>query len=180
MTRSTPSRNTDGVDDLGLPGLDTGVNVGAAAAERAARKDLPVLSVRGLSVEFPTDDGLVHAVDDMSFDVYPSETLGIVGESGSGKSVTSMAILGLLPKTARITGEVQRAGAYPLLPGMTMLQALSSAGGFTQFANLKKIYMLRTEGGKQVRYPFNYKEVIAGKDPEQNIVMKAGDTIVVP
>ncbi|HTR48598.1 MAG TPA: polysaccharide biosynthesis/export family protein [Verrucomicrobiae bacterium] len=79
-----------------------------------------------------------------------------------------------------ITGEVQRAGAYPLLPGMTMLQALSSAGGFTQFANLKKIYMLRTEGGKQVRYPFNYKEVIAGKDPEQNIVMKAGDTIVVP
>jgi len=98
------------VDDLGLPGLDTGVNVGAAAAERAARKDLPVLSVRGLSVEFPTDDGLVHAVDDMSFDVYPSETLGIVGESGSGKSVTSMAILGLLPKTARITGEVQFGG----------------------------------------------------------------------
>ncbi|HXX18210.1 MAG TPA: polysaccharide biosynthesis/export family protein [Candidatus Acidoferrum sp.] len=79
-----------------------------------------------------------------------------------------------------IMGEVLRAGAYPLLPDMTMLQALSSAGGFTQFANLKKIYMFRTENGKQVKYPFNYKEVISGKRPDQNVVLKAGDTIVVP
>ena len=79
-----------------------------------------------------------------------------------------------------IMGEVLRAGAYPLLPGMTVLQALSSAGGFTQFANLKKIYMFRMENGKQVKYPFNYKDVIAGKRPEDNIALKAGDTIVVP
>ena len=79
-----------------------------------------------------------------------------------------------------IMGEVTRAGAYPLLPDMTFLQALSSAGGFTQFANLKKIYMFRMENGKQVNYPFNYKDVIAGKRPEQNVILKAGDTIVVP
>lgn len=79
-----------------------------------------------------------------------------------------------------IMGEVLRAGAYPLLPGMTFLQALSSAGGFSQFANMKKIYLLRTENGKQVKFPFNYKQVIAGKNPEQNISLKAGDTIVVP
>jgi len=79
-----------------------------------------------------------------------------------------------------ILGEVSRAGAYPLLPDMTILQALASAGGFTQFANLKKIYMFRTENGKQVRYPFNYKEVITGKNVEQNVVLKAGDTIMVP
>jgi polysaccharide biosynthesis/export protein len=79
-----------------------------------------------------------------------------------------------------ILGEVARAGAYPLLPNMTILQGLSSAGGFTQFANLKKIYMFRMENGKQVKYPFNYKSVISGKSSDENVALKAGDTIVVP
>lgn len=79
-----------------------------------------------------------------------------------------------------ILGETVRPGAYPLLPGMTVLQALSSAGGFTMFASMKKIYVLRQEGGKQEKFPFNYKDVIDGKRAEQNIVLKAGDQIVVP
>jgi polysaccharide export outer membrane protein len=79
-----------------------------------------------------------------------------------------------------LMGEITRPGAYPLLPGMTVLQALSSGGGFTPYANLKKIYLLRLESGKQTKYPFNYKEVIGGKNPAQNIPLKAGDTIVVP
>ena len=79
-----------------------------------------------------------------------------------------------------ILGEVTRAGAYPLLPGMTILQGLSSAGGFTQFANVKKIYMFRMENGKQVKYPFNYKDVVSGKASDENVALKAGDTIVVP
>ena len=79
-----------------------------------------------------------------------------------------------------ILGEAARPGAYPLLPGMTVLQALSSAGGFNMFANMKKIYVLRQERGKQEKFPFNYKDVIDGKHPEQNITLKAGDQIVVP
>jgi len=77
-------------------------------------------------------------------------------------------------------GEVSRAGAYPLLPNMTVLAALSSAGGLTPFAKQSKVHVLRTEGGKQVTIPFNYKEVISSQHPEQNVVLKAGDTIVVP
>jgi polysaccharide biosynthesis/export protein len=79
-----------------------------------------------------------------------------------------------------ITGEVTKAGAYPLLPGMTILQALSSAGGFTNFANTKRIYMFRTVKGKRVVFPFNYRDVIRGKSIDQNVVLEAGDTIVVP
>jgi oligopeptide/dipeptide ABC transporter ATP-binding protein len=70
----------------------------------------PVLSVEDLRVHFSSDDGLVKAVDGISYDVYENEVLGIVGESGSGKSVSSMAILGLLPKTAVITGNVRFEG----------------------------------------------------------------------
>lgn len=79
-----------------------------------------------------------------------------------------------------ITGEVTHPGAFPLVPGMTILQALSSAGGFTNFANTKKIYMFRTVNGKRVDFPFNYKDVIHGKKLDENVVLQAGDTIVVP
>jgi polysaccharide biosynthesis/export protein len=79
-----------------------------------------------------------------------------------------------------ILGEVTRAGSFTLLPNMTVLQALSDAGGLTTFANSKKIYVLRQDNGKQQKIPFNYKDVISGKDPSQNVALKAGDTIIVP
>jgi len=79
-----------------------------------------------------------------------------------------------------VTGEVLKAGTYALLPHMIVLQALSSSGGFTQFARMKSIYVLRTENGKQVKMPFNYKEAVRGKNPEQNIELLPGDVVVVP
>jgi polysaccharide export outer membrane protein len=78
-----------------------------------------------------------------------------------------------------VTGEVQHSGAMPLLPGMTALQAIASAG-LTQFSNTKGIYILRTENGKPSKIPFNYKQAVKGENMSQNIVLKPGDTVVVP
>jgi len=87
----------------------------------------PVLSVRNLSVDFKTDDGVLHAVDDVSFDLARGETLGIVGESGSGKTVTSLALLGLLPKTAAVSGDATFDGANLLALDEKALQPVRGA-----------------------------------------------------
>lgn len=79
-----------------------------------------------------------------------------------------------------VVGEVLRAGAFPLIPGMTVLQALSSAGGFTTFADVKKIHVMRTVNGKQQNLPFNYREVLKGDNPAQNIKLLPGDTVIIP
>ena len=104
----------------------TGMTVPATPDASGHREDdgSVVLSVRDLHVEFPSDDGLVKAVDGVSFDVHADETLGIVGESGSGKSVTSMAILGLLPKYARVRGEIRFGGSNLLELGEKQMRPL--------------------------------------------------------
>jgi oligopeptide/dipeptide ABC transporter ATP-binding protein len=70
----------------------------------------PALQVDKLEVDFPTKDGVVHAVRGVDFSLAPREVLGIVGESGSGKSVTALAAMGLLPKSARIRGSIKFQG----------------------------------------------------------------------
>jgi polysaccharide export outer membrane protein len=82
-------------------------------------------------------------------------------------------------KRIYLVGEVLRAGATPMLPNMTVLQALSSAG-LNQFANTKRIYVLRTENGKQQKLPVDYRKLVKGEQIEQNYVLQPGDTIVVP
>jgi polysaccharide export outer membrane protein len=75
-----------------------------------------------------------------------------------------------------VTGEVNRPGAYPLVVPTTVLEALTQAGGFREFANTKGITVLR--GSK--RFKFNYKDVIKGKNLAQNIPLESGDYIIVP
>ena len=91
----------------------------------------------------------------------------------------TVVVTGMSSRRIFVTGEVNHTGPLPLLPHMNMLQALAQAG-FTQFANPKAIYLLRSENGKQVKMPFNYKQVVKGRHPEQNLELQPGDTIVVP
>ena len=80
-----------------------------------------------------------------------------------------------------ILGMVNKAGTFPLTSSLTVLDAIALSGGFRDFAKQKSIYILRKNpDGSEVRLPFNYKEVIKGKNMAQNIRVQPGDTIVVP
>jgi len=79
-----------------------------------------------------------------------------------------------------ITGEVSKAGPYPLVGPMTVLQLITSAGGLRDYADAKHIVILRTENGRPTSYRFNYKDVASGKNLRQNIELKPGDSIIVP
>jgi len=80
-----------------------------------------------------------------------------------------------------ILGMVNKSGTFPLTSSLTVLDAIALAGGFRDFAKQKSIYVLRKDpNGGELRLPFNYKDVIKGRNMEQNIRVQPGDTIVVP
>ena len=82
-------------------------------------------------------------------------------------------------KVIYLLGEISKKGPIDMTAGMTLLQAVASAGGLTNYANEKKIYVLRNESGKQVRIPAHYKEALKGNS-SSNLLLRPGDTIVVP
>jgi polysaccharide biosynthesis/export protein len=79
-----------------------------------------------------------------------------------------------------ITGEVTKPGPYPLNAPTTVIQLITVAGGLNEYAKSEEIGILRTENGKTMRLPFNYKQVREGKKLEQNVLLKPGDTVIVP
>jgi polysaccharide export outer membrane protein len=79
-----------------------------------------------------------------------------------------------------ITGAVEKPGTYPLIGPATVLQLIATAGGVKEYADSRKIVIIRREGGNQTTFNFNYKEVVALKNMQQNIELRPGDTIVVP
>jgi polysaccharide biosynthesis/export protein len=92
------------------------------------------------------------------------------------KPQVTVQVAQILSKEYFLQGEVLKTGSFPLVVPTTILEALVNAGGFKDFANVKKIEIIR---GKE-RFRFNYKDVIHGKHTEQNIVLKPGDIIIVP
>lgn len=83
-------------------------------------------------------------------------------------------------RKAFITGEIYKPGPYPLTSPTTVIQLIAMAGGLREYANAKKIVIMRSENGKQKSLPFNYKDVAEGKNLQQNIELKPGDTVIVP
>jgi polysaccharide biosynthesis/export protein len=83
-------------------------------------------------------------------------------------------------RKAYITGNVARAGAYPLIAPTTVMQLIAMAGGLHEFADSKNIIITRLENGKQVAFRFNYKDFLKRKNLKQNIELRPGDTVVVP
>lgn len=79
-----------------------------------------------------------------------------------------------------ITGEVAKPGVYPLLSPLNVLQLIAKANGLNGYARRNKIFVLRQVDGRQVRFPFNYDQVVRGKEASQNIELRPGDTVVVP
>jgi len=82
-------------------------------------------------------------------------------------------------KKVYLIGEIGKPGPVELTPGMTLLQAIATGGGLTQYANSRKMYSLRTEGGKQQKVPVQYKQALRG-DSALNLTLNPGDTIIVP
>ncbi|RKN36902.1 ABC transporter ATP-binding protein [Streptomyces hoynatensis] len=114
MTSLTPPANTptapDVPTDASIIEAEEEVHAGRTLADSQPPSDEEILVVEDLTVEFPTDDGLVKAVRGVDYTLHAREVLGIVGESGSGKSVSSMAVMGLLPKNARVRGSIRYRG----------------------------------------------------------------------
>jgi polysaccharide export outer membrane protein len=79
-----------------------------------------------------------------------------------------------------VSGQVRTPGMYRLRSETTLLQIIAMAGGFTDWANLKKILIIRKEEGKEKRITVNYKKILKGDAAESNIILKSGDTIIVP
>lgn len=92
--------------------------------------------------------------------------------------VVTVVVLGVNSQRIFMVGEVGHVGPVMLTPGMTPLQAIVTAGGLSQFANSKRIYILRAVAGKQQKIPFNYKQAVKGID--EGVSLLPGDTIVVP
>jgi polysaccharide biosynthesis/export protein len=112
------------------------------------------------------------------------EQLRVAVTAAAGKFVedptVTVVVRQINSRKVFITGQVAKPGPYSLSGPMTVLQLIATAGGVLEYADSKKIVVMRTENGRPASYPFNYKDVIKRKNLKQNIALKPGDTVIVP
>ncbi len=94
--------------------------------------------------------------------------------------VVSVTVIEANSYKVYISGQVRTPGVYRLRSETTLMQIIPMAGGFTDWADQKKILIIRKENGKEKRIIVNYKKLIKGDHPDSNIILRAGDTIIVP
>ena len=112
------------------------------------------------------------------------EQLRIAITQGAAKFVeaptVSVVVKAINSRKVYITGQVGKPGPYPLGGPTTVLQLVATAGGVAEYADKKKIVIIRNENGKQITFRFNYDDVMKGKNLSQNIELKPGDSVLVP
>lgn len=165
--------------------------VAAGSAYKIAPGDVLVVDVwkepEITQTETVRPDGKISLplVGDFTASGLTPEQLGAELTQKLGKFVDAPHVTIILKETksrrVNVLGMVAKPGSYPLTNRMTVLDAIAAAGGLKEFAKAKKIYVLRTgPNGVSTRLHFNYKKVIKGKGPGQDINLESADTVVVP
>jgi polysaccharide biosynthesis/export protein len=96
------------------------------------------------------------------------------------EAVVTVTVVGIGGNQIYVIGQVSNPGAFIMNPKINVLQALSLAGGMTAFASQNNIIILRSRGGEQETLPFRYDDIARGRNLDQNILLEAGDVIIVP
>jgi polysaccharide export outer membrane protein len=189
---------TDPVASAGTPERSAATQAGSRVAARAGSDDYligagdtlqvtvwkdPDLSVPSIVVR-PDGRITLPLVKEIAVaGMTERQAEGAIG-AAMGKFVTDpiVTVVVTLPTSKKIymVGAVRKEGTLSYTYGMTVMQAISEAGGLNDYAKRTKIYVLRTENGREYRLEFNYKEVLKGERMEQNIMLLPGDTVVVP
>jgi polysaccharide export outer membrane protein len=123
-------------------------------------------------------------INDVQAAGYTPEQLRAELEKAAAKFVAepnaTVVVRQINSRKVYITGNVAKPGTYPLVDDMTVLQLIAVGGGLLEYADAKDIVVMRRENGKDRQFKFNYKDVVRQRNVAQNIVLKPGDTVVVP
>jgi polysaccharide export outer membrane protein len=143
----------------------------------------PTASVNGAVVRTDGKISLPLVHDIFVMGMTPAQAEKVIAEQ-LGRFLTSpdVAVIvgGIASKKIYVTGQVKKEGTIPFTYRMTVMQAISEAGGLTPYAKRKKIYVLRNEDGQSYRIPFDYDAVLRGEHMEMNVPLIPGDQLIVP